>query len=405
MVSTKRLYYDDSYTREFTACVVERLTVDGKPALVLDQTYFYPTSGGQPNDTGTINGVSVIDVATRKEDGAVLHVLAGEAVGEDAKCSLDWARRFDLMQHHSGQHLLSQAFVQVAQASTVGFHLSGESVTIDLDRTGLPEQVAAAAEQLANAVVWSNRSVTARLVQPDEAEGVRIRKIPENLYTDGLRVVEVDGFDVTACGGTHVAHTGEIGMIKILRLEKRGDKTRVEFRCGARALRDYDEKNLLANRLTADLTCALGEVAGAVTRLQEDFRAEQRALKAANGLLLDAEAQRLLAETAPQNGLRVIKATYTNRALADVRALASRIVQEAGSVALLGVFSEEKGQLLFARSADLSHDMNILLKQILSQLADGKGGGQPQMAQGGGTLSEAQALMVLDAIELAIRSE
>lgn len=390
MTVTKRLYYDDSYMREFTAQIIERLVVDGKPALILDQTYFYATSGGQPNDTGSINGVDVKEVTTRKEDGEVIHIMQGEVSGDEAYCRIDWNRRFDLMQHHTGQHILSQAFVQQAEATTVGFHLSDDSVTIDLDRVNLPDSAINAVEMLANDIVWRNRPVTARIIQQGDAEGIRIRKIPENLYTDGLRVIDIDGFDVTACGGTHVAHTGEIGMIKILRLEKRGDKTRVEFRCGGRALRDYGDKNTLTNRLMADLSCALAEVSGAVVRLQEDFKTEQRALKAANGLLLDAEAVRLFAQTPLIEDVRLVTASFPKRDFAEVRALASRIVQEGGAVALLATYNGEKGQFVFARSADLPHDMNALLKQTLAMLMDGRGGGQPQMAQGGGSATEAQ---------------
>ena len=397
MIGTKRLYYDDSYIREFTARVVERLIVDGKPALILDQTYFYATSGGQPNDTGTINGVELQNVTTRKEDGALVHILAEAVSGDETACVLNWNRRFDLMQHHTGQHILSQAFVQAVEANTVGFHLSDDSVTIDLDRSSIPDAAVSAVESLANDVVWANRSVTARIIQLDDAEGVRIRKIPENLYTDGLRVIDIDGFDVTACGGTHVARTGEIGLIKILRLEKRGDKTRVEFRCGGRALRDYSEKNVLANRLTADLSCSLGEVAGAVVRLQEDFKAEQRALKAASSLLLDAEAVRLLAGARIAGNVRIVAGGFPNRDFAEVRALASRITQEAGAVALLATHNGEKAQFVFARSADLPHDMNAVLKQTLAKLVDGRGGGQPQMAQGGGSASESQMREALEA--------
>lgn len=400
-----RLYYDDAYTRDFSAQVVERTTVDRYPAVILDRTYFYPTSGGQPNDLGTIGGVAVLDVTARKEDGAVLHVLANDVDGETVACSVDWTRRFDHMQHHTGQHILSQAFVQVAQASTVGFHLSAESITIDLDRTGLTDDTITAVETLANDVVWANHPVTTRIIQPDDAEGVRIRKLPEHLLTGGLRVVDIDGFDVTACGGTHVAHTGEIGLIKILRLEKRGDKTRVEFRCGARALRDYREKNAIANQLTADLTCALLEVPQSVARLQEDFKAEQRALKAANGQLIEYEALRLSAETPAANGVRVIAQVFTSRDFGDLRILAARLAQEADIVALLATsdgMETGKAQLVFARSASLPHDMNALLKQTLGRFADGRGGGQPQMAQGGGTASPAAIHEALAAAGLAV---
>ncbi len=396
-----RLYYDDSYTREFSARVVERLSVDGHPAVILDRTYFYPTSGGQPNDTGTVGGAAVLDVTARKEDGAVVHVLAGEVAGDEVSGSVDWARRFDLMQHHTGQHILSQAFVKIAQASTVGFHLGADSVTIDLDKPTLSDTVVAAVEALANEVVWADRPVTARIVQPDDAEGVRIRKLPEHLLTGGLRVIDIDGFDVTACGGTHVARTGEIGLIKVLKLEKRGDKARVEFRCGGRALADYQAKNAVANGLAADLTTAIPDIPQAVARLQEDLKAAQRALKAANGQLIDYEAERLALETLEVDGLRVVRLSFPDRDFADVRLLATKLTQKPAIVALLAA-GGEKPQMVFARSGDLQQDMNALLKVTLATLANGRGGGQPQMAQGGGTASPEQIDAALDAAERSL---
>jgi alanyl-tRNA synthetase len=304
------------------------------------------------------------------------------------------------MQHHTGQHILSQAFVQLAQANTVGFHLSSESITIDLDRTNLPIESVVAVEVLANDVIWANRPVTARIVQPEDADGVRMRKVPEHLLTDGLRIIDIDGFDVTACGGTHVAQTGEIGLIKVLKLEKRGDKTRVEFRCGGRALRDYAEKNALANQLTADLTCSLAEVAQAVSRLQEDFKAEQRASKAATAQLLDYEAQGLLAEAAQSQGVRIVCMNFPDRDFGDVRLLANKLTAENAVVALLAA-SGTKAQLVFARSVDLATDMNALLKQVLKHFPDGRGGGQPQMAQGGGN---GDAALVNKALVAALES-
>ncbi|HVU14376.1 MAG TPA: DHHA1 domain-containing protein, partial [Phototrophicaceae bacterium] len=265
-------------------------------------------------------------------------------------------------------------------------------------RTGLADETAAAVETLANQIVWADRPVTARIVDPTDTEGVRIRKLPEHILTGGLRVIDIDGFDVTACGGTHVARTGEIGLIKLLKLEKRGDKTRVEFRCGGRAVRDYRDKNNVANQLTADLTCGLGEVTTAVARLQEDLKEALRALKTANGLLLDAEADRLAAEAPDHDGVRVIKLGFAERDFADVRALAARITQKPGRIALLGT-TGEKTQLVFARSADLAQDMNVLLKQTLTLLVGGRGGGQAQMAQGGGSGDQAQLAAALDSAE------
>ena len=384
-----RLYYDDAYTTEFTAHVVERWPMGEHPAVILDRTYFYPTSGGQPNDLGTINGVAVIDVTARKEDGAVVHLLAGDVPDDDVHGVVDWARRFDHMQHHTGQHILSQAFVQLADAHTVGFHLSGESVTIDLDRSSLTEAQVSAVEDLANEVVMADRPVTARLVKADEADGVRMRKLPEHLLTDGLRVIDIDGFDVTACGGTHVRRTGEIGLIKVLKLEKRGDKLRVEFRCGGRALRDYREKNAIANQLAADLTCAAADLPQAVGRLQEDFKAAQRALKAATNTLLDYEAEGLLQQAETNNQARLVVRDFPDRDFSEVRGLATRLAQNEQTVALLAA-SGDKAQIVFARSADLPWDMNALLKQTLPLIGGGRGGGQPPMAQGGGSPADSQ---------------
>ncbi len=399
-----RLYYDDSYTCDFTAQVVERLAVDGHPALVLDGTYFYPASGGQPADSGTINGVPVLELRTREEDGAVLHVLAADIPDSTVNGQLDWSRRFDHMQHHTGQHILTQAFVQVAEAHTVGFHLSPDSVTIDLDKTNLTAEAVAQAEMVANQIVWNNLPVTARLVEEDGATGVRVRKKPGHLLTDGLRVIEIGGFDRTACGGTHVARTGEIGIIKVLKPERRGDKTRVEFRCGGRALVDYQQKNAVVNAVVAALTCKAEEIEPGVARLQEEVRSLTRSLKTATGQLLEYEAERLLPAAREDDSLRVVKHTYEGRDAGELKLLANRLTESPNVVVLLGT-SGEKAQLVLARSADLTQDMNALIKQVLPLLGAARGGGQPALAQGGGVrASRLQIEAALDAAEMMLRA-
>ncbi len=339
-----RRYYDDSYTTHFTARVIERTQIGARPAVVLDQTYFYPTSGGQPNDTGTINGVPVLDVVSRDADGAVIHVLGGELTDDAAECVINWARRFDHMQHHTGQHILSQAFIQIADASTVGFHMSADSLTIDLDKLNLAAETISRVEDLANELVFADRPVTAKIISLEEAANIRMRKLPEKIHTDGLRIVNIDGFDLTACGGTHVRRTGEIGVIKVLRTEKRGDKTRVEFRCGGRALEVFRSQNALVNQLTALLTCKADEVVPAITRMQDESKAAQRDLKAAKALLIDAEVASLIAETPADNGLRIVSRIFADRDAADVRLLAAKLVQTPGVIALLGV-PGDKGAL------------------------------------------------------------
>lgn len=392
---TERLYYTDSYTTQFTAQVTERLQVDNRPAVILDQTFFYPTSGGQPHDIGTLNDVQVVDVVVREDDGAVLHILAAPIVADDVTGVVDWVRRFDHMQHHTGQHILTQAFVQLASAKTIGFHLSPDSVTIDLDVASLTDEQVDAVEDLANQVIWENRAVTARLRDVDDQEGVRIRRLPKHLLTDGLRIIDIDGFDVTACGGTHVAHTGEIGLIKVLRLEKRSGKIRVEFRCGARALADLREKNRVVQRLAADLDCRIAEAPAMLARLKDDFRAQTAALKTATNQLIDYEAAALLAQTAEQpKGLRIVTAAFDGRDGGEVKLLAARLVTHPATIALMGS-AGEKAMLFFGRSEDLSHDMGALLKSTLSSLG-GRGGGQPNFAQGGGiTLTPDQLVEVL----------
>jgi alanyl-tRNA synthetase len=307
------------------------------------------------------------------------------------------------MQHHTGQHILTQAFVQVANANTVSFHLSDASVTIDLDVASVAPETLWKVEDVANRIVWENHPVTARLVKPDDTEGVRMRKLPDHILTDGLRVIDIDGFDVTACGGTHVGHTGEIGLIKILKVERRGEKSRVEFRCGGRALADYRDKNNVLTHVAGSFNARYDEVDQAIDRLREDLKQAERALKATGEQLVEYEAEHLLNNSAAErNGFRLIKAAFENRDAGEIRMLASRITQSAGIIALLGA-SGEKAQIILARSAGLKQDLNPALKRALPLLGNARGGGQPGFTQGGGVKANlAQVQAALDEAEKTI---
>lgn len=389
---TQRLYYDDAYAAVFSARIVERTTHDAHPAVILDRTAFYPEGGGQPADRGTIGGVDVLDVGTRGGNGAVLHALAGDPPEADAvDCRIDWPRRFDFMQQHTGQHILTEAFVRAADAHTIGFHLSEETVTIDLDRADLPPGVVAEAEGLANRVIFEDRPVTTRLIDPADAEGVRMRMQPGELHTNGLRVVEVTDFDATACGGTHVARTGAIGLIKVLKVENHKDGSRVTFCCGGRALADYAEKHAILSGLAAGLTIGYWEVGDAVDRLRDDLKEAGRALRAARERLVELEADRLLASTPAPDGTRIVRAVFTQLDGGEVRALAARLVETGGVVALLGAAGERAG-VVCARSADLPYNMNDALRAVFDALGGGRGGGSPDFAQGGGVTADADAL-------------
>ncbi len=392
-MTTERLYYDDAYTLHFEANVLEVTVHAQRPALVLDRTYFYPEGGGQPSDRGTLNGVRVLDVQARPSDRAVLHVLESPLTAQRVTGAVDGERRRDLRAHHSGQHVLSQALERVAGARTLSVHMSETSMTIDVDRVNIAPETLEAVEALANQIVLENRPVRAWFPTPEELAALNLRKLPE---IDGkVRVVDIGGFDITACGGTHVAHTGEIGIIKVIKAERRGETTRLEFKCGERALRDFQAKNEVINRLTAALTVGYWELPEAVARLQEQNRALQSELRAARERLAAYEAASLLASASSYGAYRLVARAFA-RSADEVRLLAQALVAESGVVALLGA-AGEKAQLIFARSADVPLDVLPLLKKALEQLG-GRGGGRPNLAQGGGASAD------LDQVQAAINA-
>lgn len=381
---SKRLYYEDAYTCEFDADIVARVEENGRSALILDRTYFYPTSGGQPHDTGVLANTAVSNVTIRETDGAILHWLDAPLPADITRVNgrIHWPRRFDHMQQHSGQHILSQALLRTAGTATISFHLSADSVTIDLDATALTPGQLATAEDLANQIVWENRPVRVRQVTLAEAERLNLRKIPEAAEEGALRLVEIADFDLTACGGTHVAHTGAVGMIKILKLERMRGQMRVVFCCGARALADYRQKQEVLQELGNLLTTGMREFPQAVRALQADLQAANRAIKHQMETLLAMEAEQLLAQGQVHGRTTLITHASTHRDAAQLRLLANQLTKRAGVVALLGQ-AGEKSFLLFSRAADAPGSMHELLQTALQQLG-GKGGGTAVTAQGGG---------------------
>jgi alanyl-tRNA synthetase len=396
---TDRLYYSDAYLRTFEAQVIDRAEVNGQPAVILDRSAFYPEGGGQPSDRGTLNQVNVVDVITREADEAILHVMSAE-VDDHVTGVVDSARRFDLMQQHSGQHILSQAFVQAARAETVSFHLNPDplvgALTIDLDTAQLSPAQIDRAEELANTIVFENRPITARFVTDSELPALPLRKPPQ--VETAIRIVQVEGFDWSACGGTHVARTGEVGLIKIVKIERRGAETRVEFRCGRRALHDYRRKNQLIMQIASDLTVGFWEVDQAIGRMQGDAKALRRQLAEADTRLQQVEARELLQAIAQHGGYGVITHTWLNRDIAYLKRVASLLVMQPHTVALLGSTGAALS-LVFARSKDLSIDLATLLKAAAAQLG-GKGGGSPDFAQAGGpAVTEEQLKATLEWVQ------
>lgn len=384
-MTAPRLYYADAYLREFSATVINHTTHQDRPALQLSQSAFYPTSGGQPHDLGTLNGIPVLDVIADDEK-SVLHILAEPLSAEQVEGRIDWQRRFDHMQHHSGQHILSRAFIELANAETVSFHLSENSVTIDLNRNDLTPAEIDAAENLANQIVTENRPIRAWFPAADELAALSLRKISEKV-TGAVRVVDIQNFDTTACGGTHVAFTGEIGLIKIVRLERMKSKlTRIEFMCGQRAIVDYRAKNDLLNTLATQMTTSYQDIPNVLEKLREENKSAKKSLKQARQELAAYQSQALwqaVKAQSPTDTVIVQHIFSDDYNPADLQDMVSQLTQNPATIALLASHGAT-AHLVFGRSEDLATDMPTLLKHALSILGSQRGGGRPSLAQGGG---------------------
>ena len=391
---TVKLYWQDGYRRTFDARVVSRREVEGRPGVVLDGTCFYATSGGQPHDTGTLNGIPVVDVIEEGQD--IVHVLAAPLADDAVHGEIDWARRFDHMQQHTGQHVLSQSFIQVAGAETISFHLGDEVVTIDIASPTLTETQAAAAERLANEIVMAAQPVTVSEHPAACIGALGLRKQPDIEGT--LRVVAVADFDRCACGGTHVRHAGEIGPVHISRWDSQHGNTRVEFLCGWRALRDYAARDTLLRALARDLSVGWTELPERYARLEEQAQASHRQLEQLRKRLLDCELPRLAAQAEQRQGYRLLCLVLADYDAGNMRYLAQQLLLEPGMVVLLGV-TDPAVQFCMGRSADLPYDMGQILREAGRSL-NARGGGKPQMVQGGGVAAGELGLLLQRAAAL-----
>ena len=377
---TKALYYDDAYLTQFTAIVQEQLTYRGQPAVILDQSAFYPTGGGQPHDIGVLNAVSAVEVIKDERTGRIIHLLSEPLQTEAVTGQINWARRFDLMQQHTGQHILSQAILQTAEAMTVGFHLSQDYATIDLSRPDLTETSLVQAEELANRIIYDNRNVSARFVTEAELVTIPLRKEP--IVAGPIRVVEVENFDWSACGGTHVKRAGEIGLIKIIKSERRKSFLRLTFLCGRRALQHYHQLNRQMSDIALQLSVSVDETPEAIQRQSQLLKQTWKEKEQLRQLLLTYEAEALRSQPLRIEGVSIISQTFSDKDLDAVRQLARHIVQSPDCIVLFGLLGQ-KGELVFASSANLDLDMPFLLKRV-GPIIGGGGGGSPALAQGGG---------------------
>ncbi len=387
---TTRLYRDDSYLETFTARVIGAVTEgDGLLGVELDRTAFYPTGGGQPHDTGSIEGLEVVDVQ-EADQGRVLHVVKGGRVptGEVAG-RIDWPRRFDHMQQHSGQHILSRAFVEVAGAATESFHLGETACTIDIAMGDPEPEVMRRAETLANRIVHANEAVEVRTLPVEEHPTLATRDVRALALGPGdpIRIIRMGSFDENPCGGTHVRRTGEVGGIAVRAWERFKGMTRVTFLCGGRVIREVDRLGAVVDACVARLSAPAAEIPAALGRIQDQIADAQRTIARQARDLAAAEAGALDATARAACGGRAIVKVIPERSVEDLQRLAREYVAAPRRLALLAATgSDGRAALVFARTREwegTGPDLGDLLTRVCATYG-GRGGGRPELARGGG---------------------
>jgi len=398
---TQRLYYHDSLLYGFEAEVRE-LTSSPRPALFLDRTAFYPTSGGQIFDTGTIeteNEKLKITEVANAEDGRVVHYLEAPPKeikpGTKIRGFIDPTRRRDHMQQHTGQHVLSAAFVRLFNMQTVSFHMGDDYCSIDLDTPSINKDQVEQAERLANEIILENRPVAIRFVTRDEAADLGLRKLPPT-ERDELRLIDIHDFDLSACGGTHVNQTGQIGCILLRKTEKVRQGWRVEFNAGQRAVatarRDFTTLTETASLFSAHVY----DVPQQARKSLDEIRSLRKQREQSQEELAEAQAAAFLAETTETNGHKLLIRTFSDLDMNYLKLLAQKVTRLVPNAVTLLATTAPQPALVFAQSAGQSNDMGALMKETMSKLG-GRGGGSKDMAQGGVPNADAVATALQNA--------
>ncbi|MBA1335434.1 MAG: Alanyl-tRNA synthetase family protein [Firmicutes bacterium] len=388
-----RLFLYNPYENIFEARVLSREKTARGYEVVLDRTAFYPTGGGQPNDTGWLDDSPVIDVV--EENGTIVHILSQPIQVERVTGKIDWERRFDHMQQHLGQHILSSCFEKLADADTVGFHLGSQYVYIDLNRPDLPEETIYRAEDMANEIVFRSLAVKTYIVSWEDLPGIPLRKPPS--VTEDIRIVEIDGFDFCPCGGTHPAGTGSVGIIKIRKWEKNKDGLRLEFVCGKRALRDFRDKNTSINKISSLLSVRDHEALGAVERIAAENKCLSKAVEELREQYYSLEAAAMVRDAREIGPYKIVRFMFYKKPFDEIKLLASKITEHGGCIALLCT-SNVKAQLIISRSPDVPIDLRPVFKETMT-LAGGKGGGSSAVVQGGVETPEKAQIVIDETIE------
>ena len=382
---TEQLYFDDPLTLEFTAQVTESRPLDGgRFRLILPRTYFYPTSGGQEHDTGVIGEAHILDVYKENED--IIHVVDRSLAPGEYPARIDRERRVRAMQHHTGQHILSASFLEVADIESLSANINAYNPsTIDLEVGEVSPEILRRAEEFANSILFENRAVKSYYVTVADVSNIPFRKPPK--VSGRIRVIEVDGFDYTPCGGTHCLNTGMVGLLKIVRTERVNQKLRIHFVAGWQALEHFQTYQTVTQDAAALLETGLDGIPDAISRKLGQLKVVQGELETLHAELLAVEADRLAASAEGFGSLRLITKIFRDRPPTDLRQLGMKLRNIPHVVALLAASDGSKLSLVVACAKDTGLDARTLLKEHLTPF-NGRGGGDPSLAQGGCAVDE-----------------
>lgn len=369
-----RLYCKNPYLTEFKAKILEKLIINGQYAIVLDNTAFYPTSGGQPNDLGYIQNVPIVDVIEDNEK--VIHILKEnieEKYGDIVVGKINWKRRFDHMQQHTGQHLLSAILMNHWQKETLSFHMGRDICTLDIPFVSLDEGKVSFLEVIANQVIYENRPIRHYFTQNNSENSTeKLRKLGKKHKE--LRIIEIEKLDRTACGGTHCQHTGEIGMIKITGWENRKDKIRISFICGKRALADYHKKHFIIKSLSNFFTTGIDQLEEKIIKLSKENKELAKKSNLLEKKLITYEVEKLKQNIiTDKNGFSIISKIYLEKNIQQLKQIAIILIKETGCLVIIGA---NKPEPVLCLACPQEYDTNLveLMKEITKEYG-GKGGG------------------------------
>lgn len=385
----QQAYLHDPLVFEFQADIIQKTGVaNDQFEIILQKTYFYPTGGGQSHDTGFLGAAQVIDVY-KDPAGKIVHRVDRDITASSVPAKVNAERRIGNMQHHSAQHILSRALEEVLGLETVSVKISADSPsTVDVQTDVVTPSQLAAVEARVNTIIFENRPIKSYFISDDQIDTIPFRRPPA--VRGQIRVVEVEAYDYSACGGTHCLNTGMIGLIKLIKTESKGKRFRIHFVAGKQALTLFHNYQEIIATLSRQFSTGLEELIKAVSQQAEQLQSVQRELKALQAEMMDQELEKLIETAAELNGARLVSAFFQNRAMADLRELSKRLQEKEGVIALLAGYDGRKLSLVVSCAADTGISAKELLTQQLAQIG-GKGGGDARFAQGGGEATGLQA--------------